>query len=216
MKKILVVDDEPNNLQVLRQILKDHYQLIFASSGEKALEATAKHKPNLILLDIMMSDMNGYEVCEQLKADEQSKNIPVIFITAMRDLEDEVRGFNAGAVDYIQKPVSAPIVMKRVKTHLSLVRAQELEESQKKAIYMLGEAGHYNDTDTGVHIWRMAAYARVLTEAAGWSEEQAELLELAAPMHDTGKIGIPDSILKAPRKLTPDEWDNMKQHCQIG
>jgi putative two-component system response regulator len=216
MKKILIVDDEPNNLQVLRQILKDHYQLIFANNGNKCLEVAPIHQPDLILLDIMMPDINGYEVCEQLKNNPETQNIPVIFVSAMSDVDDEAKGFDVGAVDYIQKPVSAPIVLRRIKTHLSMVRAQELEQSQKAAIYMLGEAGHYNDTDTGDHIWRMAAYARALAEAAGWTEEQAEWLELAAPMHDTGKIGTPDSILKAPRKLTPDEWSVMQQHSEIG
>lgn len=162
MKKILAVDDEPNNLQVLRQILKDHYQVIFANSGEKALEAAAKHQPNLILLDIMMPAMDGYEVCKRLKADPATKDIPVIFVTAMSEEESEVKGFDVGAVDYIQKPVSAPLVLRRVQIHLSLVRAQELEASQRGAISMLGKAGHYNDTDTGVHVWRMAAYSRAL------------------------------------------------------
>ena len=134
----------------------------------------------------------------------------------MSEIEDEALGFDCGAVDYIQKPVSAPIVLRRIQTHMSLVRAQELEDSQKQALFMLGEAGHYNDTDTGSHIWRMAAYARALAIAAGWDEEMANCLELAAPMHDTGKIGTPDSILKAPRKLTTEEWDIMKQHAEIG
>jgi putative two-component system response regulator len=216
MKKILLVDDEPNNLQVLKQILKEHYQLIFATNGEKALEAAAKHAPDLVLLDIMMPGMNGYEVCEKIKGYPTTMHIPVIFVTAMSEVEDEARGFDVGAVDYIQKPVSGPIVLRRVQTHLSLVRAKELEENQRAAIFMLGEAGHYNDTDTGEHIWRMSAYARALAEAVGWSSELAERLELAAPMHDTGKIGIPDTILKAPRKLTSEEWVVMKTHTEIG
>ncbi|MEO5354535.1 MAG: response regulator, partial [Magnetococcus sp. XQGC-1] len=216
MKKILVVDDEPNNLQVMRQILKDHYQLIFAPNGEKALEAAGKHLPELLLLDIMMPGMSGYEVCQKLRANPATEHIPVIFVTAMSEVEDEAKGFDVGAVDYIQKPVSGPIVLRRVQTHLSLVWAKELEESQRDAIFMLGEAGHYNDTDTGVHIWRMAAYAGALAKAIGWSEQQVARLELAAPMHDTGKIGTPDGILKAPRKLTAEEWEIMKQHAAIG
>src|SRR5271155_4706400 len=110
LKKILAVDDEPNNLQVLRQILRDRYQLIFAPSGEKALAAATMHLPDLVLLDIMMPDMSGYEVCEKLKADPTTNEIPVIFVTAMSEVEDEARGFDAGAVDYIQKPVSAAIL----------------------------------------------------------------------------------------------------------
>jgi putative two-component system response regulator len=216
IKKILIADDEPNNLQVLKQILSGRYQLLFANNGEKAVEAAIKHLPDLVLLDIMMPVMNGYEACEKLKSIPATKNIPIIFVTAMSEVEDEARGFDVGAVDYIQKPVSGPIVLRRIETHLSLVRAQELENSQKAAIYMLGEAGHYNDSDTGVHIWRMAAYSRALAEAAGWSEHMLDRIELAAPMHDTGKVGIPDDILKASRKLTLEEWEVMKRHAEIG
>lgn len=216
LKKILVVDDEPNNLQLLRQILKGKFQLIFANGGLKALSAAQEHLPDLILLDIMMPDLNGYQVCEKLKANSLTKDIPVIFVTAMSDVDDEAKGFDVGAVDYIQKPISGAIVLRRVQTHLSLVKINELEKVQKAAVFMLGEAGHYNDNDTGAHIWRMAAYSRALAFAAGWPEDKAELMELAAPMHDTGKIGIPDEILKAPRKLTPEEWVIMKQHTQIG
>jgi putative two-component system response regulator len=216
LKKILIVDDEPNNLQLLRQILKEEFQLIFANGGKKALLAAEQHLPDLILLDIMMPDLDGYQVCERLKLSPLTKAIPVIFVTAMSDVEDEAKGFDVGGVDYIQKPVSAPIVLRRVKTHLSLVKINELEKVQKATVFMLGEAGHYNDNDTGSHIWRMAAYSRALATAAGWPEIMAELMELAAPMHDTGKIGIPDEILKAPRKLTPEEWVIMRKHTQIG
>lgn len=216
MKKILLVDDEPNNLQLLRQILSPHYALLFATNGEKAIEATVKHLPDLILLDIMMPEMSGYDVCMQLKANQLTANIPVIFVTAMNEIQDEAKGFDVGAVDYISKPISSEVVLRRVETHLSLVRVQDLERSYKEAIAMLGEAGHYNDEDTGLHIWRMSAYSRELAEAAGWSKKEADILELAAPMHDTGKIGIPDHILKAPRKLTVEEWNVMKTHCQIG
>ena len=216
IKKILAVDDEPNNLQLLKQVLNEHYQLLFATNGEKALEAAVKHLPDLILLDVMMPGMNGYETCEKLKANPLTKDIPVIFVTAMNEVEQEAYGFDVGAVDYIQKPISGPIVLRRVKTHLSLVHVQELAKSQKAAIYMLGEAGHYNDTDTGLHIWRMAAYARALADALGWLENLLERLELAAPMHDTGKIGTPDAILKAPRRLTAEEWTIMRQHSEVG
>ena len=214
--KILVVDDEPNNLKLLQQILKDKYQLIFANNGAKALQVAVSHHPDLILLDIMMPDMSGYEVCGKLKAVPALEDIPVVFVTAMGEQDDETHGFDVGAVDYIQKPVSGPIVLSRVQTHLSLVRAKDLEDLAKSSILMLGEAGHYNDTDTGEHIWRMAAYSAAIARAAGWSPHQTEMLELAAPMHDTGKIGIPDDVLKAPRKLTAEEWVIMKGHSQIG
>ncbi len=215
-KKILIVDDEPNNLQLLRQILKKEYLLFFAKNGEDALGVAEKHRPDLILLDIMMPIMDGYEACRRLKKNPKTVGIPVIFITAMGEVEDESRGFAAGGVDYIIKPVSAPIVHVRIKAHLSLVRIEELEKVQRAAVYMLGDAGHYNDDDTGVHIWRMAAYSRVIAAQAGWSEEACDLIELAAPMHDTGKIGIPDAILKKPGSFEPEEWEIMKTHSEIG
>ncbi|GGY13991.1 response regulator [Paludibacterium paludis] len=216
LKKILAVDDEPNNLQLLRQILKGSYQLVFATNARKGLEAARQHRPDLILLDISMPDMDGYQLCRELKALPETQAIPVIFVTAMESVDDEALGFDVGAVDYIQKPVSAPIVLRRIQTHLMLVKAREVENRQREAIFMLGEAGHYNDTDTGAHIWRMAAYARALALAAGWSAERADMLELAAPMHDTGKIGIPDDILKFPGRLSPEQWDVMKRHTDIG
>ena len=215
-KKILIVDDEPNNLQILRQILNADYSLIFAKNGKEALDAVAKHQPDLVLLDVMMPEMDGYEACQQLKKNPTTQSIPVIFVTAMSDVDDESHGFDMGAVDYITKPVSAPIVLSRVRTHLSLVHVDELQKSQRAAVYMLGEAGHHNDADTGVHIWRMAAYSRAIAKAAGWDEERCDLLELAAPMHDTGKIGIPDAILKKTEKLDADEWEIMKSHSVIG
>jgi putative two-component system response regulator len=210
------VDDEPGNLGILRHILKDLYPLVFARNGVEALRAVKKHHPALILLDVQMPDMNGYEVCRQLKRHPETENIPVIFVTNKSEVLDEKAGFDAGGVDYIVKPLYPLIVQARVNTQLSLVRASELERSYRAAIYMLGEAGHYNDTDTGVHIWRMAAYSKVLAVAVGWSVEQQNLMELAAPMHDTGKIGIPDAVLKKPGGLDAAEWKIMQTHCQIG
>jgi len=213
---ILCVDDEPYNLGILRMALKDQYALVFARSGEETLCAVEKHRPALILLDVQMPEMDGYEVCRRLKSDAATEHIPIIFITGMNHEIDEKAGFDVGAVDYITKPVSVPIVQARVKTHLSLVKTETLEKSYRDAVHMLGKAGHYNDTDTGVHIWRMAAYSRLLAETIGWDTDRCKLLELAAPMHDTGKIGIPDSVLKKPGKLDANEWVVMKTHTQIG
>ncbi len=215
-KRILIVDDEPVNLHLFRQILKDRYQLLFAGDGEEAIGAATEHKPDLILLDVEMPNFNGFDVCQHLKQDNETRSIPIIFVTARREEQDEAKGFDVGAVDYIHKPISGPIVLRRINTQLSLVAAKELESSQRSAIQMLGEAGHYHDSDTGIHIWRMAAYARTLAEALGWPSSEASILELAAPMHDTGKIGIPDTILRAPRALTAKEWEIMKRHTQIG
>ncbi len=213
---ILVVDDEPINLARLRAILEAEHELVFARNGEEALQAVAKHRPALILLDVQMPKLDGYATCRRLKADPATEDIPVIFVTSLGADWNEETGFDAGCVDYITKPISPVVVKARIRTHLSLVRERRLEQSYRDAIYMLGEAGHYNDTDTGVHIWRMAAYSRALAEAAGWNPEQAALLELAAPMHDTGKIGIPDAILKKRGALNDEDWSFMRCHPRIG
>ena len=215
-RPILIVDDEPDNLALLGQILAKDYELVFARNGNEALAAVAKHSPVLILLDILMPDMDGYSVCRLIKANSASEAIPVIFVTSKAEVFDEVLGFQAGAVDYLTKPVSPLIVKARVKTHLSLVQASLLERYYQEAIYMLGEAAHFKDADTGVHIWRMAAYAGALAKATGWSEENCQLIELAAPMHDTGKLGIPDAILAKKGKLDTNEWEIIKMHSNIG
>lgn len=213
---ILIVDDEPTNLAILRRTLKDEHRLMLARNGAEALELAGKHHPCLILLDIQMPEMDGYAVCRALKANPATEAIPVIFVTTLSELENEEAGFDAGCVDYLIKPVFPRIVRARVRTHLSLVQAKRLERTYGEAIAMLGKAGHYNDSDTGLHIWRIAAYARQLAEAVGWPNEHCVLLEQAAPMHDTGKIGIPDSVLRKPGQLNADEWAIMRSHCRIG
>ena len=225
---VLVVDDEPANIDILLGILSPYYHVKVAPSGAIALKIVQQFTPDLILLDIMMPEMDGFEVCKQLKTDRLLSQIPVIFVTALTQGENEEKGFKLGAVDYITKPVSPSITLARVKTHISLAqqmrttenlvarRTEELSKSQQSAITMLATAGHYNDTDTGHHIWRMAAYSKCLAIAWGWSYEDACLLAQAAPMHDTGKIGIPDAILKAPRRLINSEMEVMRTHAQIG
>jgi len=213
---ILIVDDEAANLALLRQILSPEYPLVFARNGNEALAAAAKHRPALILLDIQMPDMDGYTACRQLKADPVTESIPVIFVTGLSDVGDETAGFEAGAVDYIVKPVSPPIVRARVRTHLSLVSAAQLKRSYHDAIYMLGEASEFKDTDTGVHIWRMAGYSSALAAACGWDAAACRQLELAAPMHDIGKLSIPDAILHKPGKLDAEEWTVMQTHSTVG
>ncbi len=213
---ILIVDDEPINLARLRDILETRYDVVFARNGQEALAAVEKHSPSLVLLDVLMPDMDGYEVCRRLKANPRSRDIPVIFVTSLGNEWHEEAGFAAGGVDYITKPVSPAVVHARVRTHLSLVNIKKLEDANRDAVFMLGEAGHYRDSDTGVHIWRMAAYTQAIAEAAGWSKNRADLIGLAAPMHDTGKIGIPDAILKKPAALDAAEWQIMRQHSSIG
>ncbi|MDN4055290.1 two-component system response regulator [Massilia sp. YIM B02763] len=213
---ILAVDDEASNLQLLRQILQDHYRLRFAKDGQRALELAREERPNLILLDVMMPGMSGYEVCAALKADPDLASIPVIFVTALTETDDELEGFEAGAVDYITKPVSPPIVRARVRTHLSLVRMEELRASRLEIVQRLGLAAEYKDNETGLHVIRMSHFSRILGLAAGMTEAEADDLLHAAPMHDVGKIGIPDSILQKPGPLDPDEWKIMQSHATIG
>jgi len=226
---ILIVDDAPENLDVLSGILRPRYKVKAAINGQKALSiARADDAPDLILLDVMMPGMSGYEVCEHLKADLVTRHIPVIFCTARGEVDDETRGFEVGCVDYITKPVSPPVVLARVRTHLALhdqarelesrvrERTRELEETRLSIIHALGRAAEYKDDNTGMHVVRMSQYCRILALAIGLSEADADMLMQAAPMHDVGKIGTPDAILKKPGKLTAEEWDVMRQHVENG
>ncbi len=213
---ILAVDDEASNLALLRQILQDHYRLLFAKDGARALDLARQERPDLILLDVMMPGMSGYEVCAALKAHPGTAAIPVIFVTALTDTDDELEGFEAGAVDYITKPVSPPIVRARVRTHLSLVRMEELRASRLEIVQRLGLAAEYKDNETGLHVIRMSHFARVLGIAAGLTEQEADDLLHAAPMHDVGKIGIPDRVLQKPGPLDAEEWKVMQSHVNIG
>jgi putative two-component system response regulator len=213
---ILCVDDEPANLALLRETLKPDYRLVFARTGTESLSAVEKHQPSLILMDVQLPDLDGYAVCRRLKAAPQTADIPLIFVTGLASHVDQQAGFDAGGVDYITKPIVPAIVRARVRTHLSLVRTSRLEQAYRDAIYMLGIAGHFNDASTGAHLFRMAAFSRALAQAAGWDPERCALIELAAPMHDTGKIGIPTAILTKPDKLNAAEWELMKTHPRIG
>jgi len=213
---LLLVDDEPANLRVLKQLLSQQYQLVFARDGYEALEIASMRKPDLILLDVMMPGMTGFEVCESLKGNEVTMHIPVIFVTALTEDMDEAKGFEVGAVDFITKPISPAVVKARVKTHLSLVRAEALMESRLHVVQRLGRAAEYKDNETGMHVMRMSHFSRELALAYGLSEEQATTLLHAAPMHDIGKIGIADSIMLKPGKLTDEEFKDMQRHPEIG
>jgi putative two-component system response regulator len=226
---LLIVDDVPENIEVLNGILGERYKIKSALSGAKALEiATTDGTPDLILLDVMMPGMDGYEVCRELKRNFSTRRIPVIFLTAKGEIEDEAQGFEVGGVDFITKPVSPPIVLARVETHLSLYdqsrmlenrvrqRTSELNESRLQIIQRLGRAAEYKDNQTGLHVVRMSHYSKLIGLAAGMSEDEAELLLNAAPMHDIGKIGIPDRILQKPGKLDDADWKVMRRHPEIG
>jgi len=226
---ILVVDDTPDNIDLLTGVLAESYRVKAATNGEKALKvACSDSPPDLILLDIMMPGMDGYEVCRRLKADHTTKHIPIIFVTAKIDVKDELMGFDLGAVDYVTKPISPPVVLARVNTHLALYdqnreldrkvheQTKMIHQTRLQIIQRLGRAAEYKDDDTGLHVIRMSFYSHILGLAAGMSEKEANTLMNAAPMHDIGKIGIPDNILKKPGKLTDDEFKTMERHCEIG
>ena len=226
---ILVVDDTPENLDVLGGILRKEYKVKAALNGEKALRiAKSNPRPDMILLDIMMPGMDGYEVCRRLKAEPATAKIPVIFVTAKAEVDDERRGLELGAVDYIAKPISPPIVEIRVRTHLALYdqqrelerlvgeRTKELVDTRLEIIRRLGRAAEFKDNETGLHVIRMSHYTRLMCESMNISKEWTDLLFHAAPMHDIGKIGIPDAVLLKPGKLDDKEWDIMRRHPEYG
>lgn len=226
---VLVVDDTPANLDVLTGVLGSDYQVRVAINGRLALNlAQMQPQPDLILLDIMMPEMDGYEVCQSLKSQPNTAHIPVIFVTAKISPDDEVKGLELGAVDYISKPITPAIVLQRVKTHIALhdqqralyqkVKEQtvEINKSKLETIRSLGRAAEFKDNETGMHVFRMSQYCHVLALADGMTEEDAELLRDAATMHDVGKIGIPDNVLLKPGKLTPHERKVMEKHVEIG
>ncbi len=232
---ILLVDDTKSNVDVLVNALKDTYKLGVSLNGEDAVRFARQKMPDLMLLDIIMPGTDGFEVCRRLKEDPLTRDIPVIFITAMDDLNHKTKGFDSGAVDYITKPFDITEVKARVKTHLTLKLAQEalknqntileemvrertkeLRKAQIEVINRLGKAAEYRDQDTGTHINRMSKYCRLMGKALGLSREEYDRLDLASTMHDVGKIGISDNILLKPGKLDGNEWASMQTHTQIG
>lgn len=233
--KILIVDDTKANIDILVEALKSDYKISVATDGPKALAHADSNPPDLILLDIMLPGMDGYEVCSRLKANSATSSIPIVFITALLEIRDKSRGFELGAVDYITKPFQIAEVKARVRTHLSLkhaldalgnqnrildqkveLRTQELRSTQLEIIYRLGRAAEYRDNETGMHIKRMSHFCRAVASRLDCDEDFRELLFNASPMHDIGKIGIPDSVLLKPGRLDSAEWIIMKQHTTAG
>ncbi|MES2258832.1 MAG: two-component system response regulator [Pseudomonadota bacterium] len=241
---ILVVDDTPDNIDLLCAILENDYRTKIAVNGERALKiAGGDVKPDLILLDVMMPGMSGYDVCKVLKANPATRDIPVIFVTAMTEVSDEQMGLGLGAADYITKPVSAPIVLARIKTQLSMkrvhdflrdqnqfleteveIRTREVAALQDVTIHTMASLAETRDSETGNHIRRTSHYVKALSEKlrhhARFSDfltdKNIELLFKSAPLHDIGKVGIPDRILLKPGRFEPHEMEIMKTHTTLG
>lgn len=235
--KVLVVDDTPDNIHVLMETLRDEYVVIAAINGERALQLAAKDpKPDIILLDVMMPGLSGYEVCARLKEDPATAEIPVIFVTALGQTEDEAKGLDLGAVDYIIKPFIPRLVKARVHNQLELKmhrdqldalvreRTRELALTREVTIEAMANLAEARDLETGGHIKRTQGYAMALAKAlkdvpayaGALDDDTVELLHLSAPLHDIGKVGVPDAILNKPGKLTDEEFARMKVHTEIG
>ena len=241
---VLIVDDTPENLSVLGELLQPIYRVRAANSGRRALQiARGTPTPDLILLDVMMPEMDGYAVLDELRHDSSTAHIPVIFVTAMDTTEDEERGLALGAVDYITKPLRPAIVLARVRTQLELKHARDILHDQNAflesevdrrmhenqliqevSIHALARLAETRDPETGNHLHRTQEYVRTLAQALKTHPRFADFLDdrtitalaRSAPLHDIGKVGIPDHILLKPGKLTPDEWEIMKTHAKLG
>jgi putative two-component system response regulator len=233
---VLIVDDAEENVDILVEALADFYNVSVAMDGELALEYIYESKPDIILLDIMMPGLNGYEVCKKLKEDKSTSEIPIIFLTALTDEQDEEKGLLAGAVDYVTKPFSIHLLRARVRNQLELKmhrdyleemvqkRTAELELTQDIAIESLGTLAEYRDPETGGHIKRTQNYVKILACYLKDHPDYKEYLDditvaflyKSAPLHDIGKVGIPDSILFKKGKLTDDEFNEIKKHSAYG
>ncbi len=225
---VLIVDDMVENIDILKNMLTDLYDIKIAVNGKMALKVAELMKPDIILLDIMMPDLNGYEVCKRLKANPITHNIPIIFVTSKDHEIDEVKGFEVGAVDYVTKPISPLTVKARLRTQLALkdqsfelerqvrFKTKEINDTRYEIVKRLGRAVEQKDGETGRHVERMSQYMLLIAASYGLEENDMELLKMVAPMHDVGKIGIPESILCKKGPLTGEEFDIIKTHCDIG
>jgi len=240
---IMVVDDEEPMRKLLRVNLSlEGYQVITASDGSSALTMLEGQKPDLVILDIMMPKMDGYAVAERLKGQDETKATPIIMVTALRELDDRVKAWELGVDGFLPKPVEPRELVTKVNSLLKVKdyndhmrdhqreletelakRTEELQRAFQKTrtasletIYRLSRAAEYRDEDTGAHIQRVSHYAAAVARKMGMDNESVESILYAAPMHDVGKIGIPDQILLKPGKLDPDEWEAMKKHTIIG
>ena len=232
----MIVDDKIDNIKLLNSFLKkEGYKLRNALDGETALLSISAKQPDIILLDINMPKMNGFEVCKRLKSDKKTAHIPVVFISALNDLESKIEAFNIGGVDYIIKPFASEEVVARVRTHLELSDYQhnleekvelglkeikelnkEIELTQDEMIVTLASILDAKDDDTGKHVVRVDEFSKLLAQLYGLDNETIELIYKAAPLHDAGKVAIPDNILNKPGKFEPHEWEIIKTHAIKG
>ncbi len=228
-KRVLVIDDTLANIKVLNELLRDQYQVSVATNGPDGLDiANSANKPGLILLDIMMPDMVGCEVIKNLKANPKTENIPVLFITAKGEVEDEAFGLSLGAVDYLRKPINPPIVKARVKSHMNLhiyqehleelviARTEQLRMGYIDTVHRLALSTEYKDEETGAHIRRISYYTEEIARQLGMDKTFIETIFYASPMHDVGKVAVPNSILLKKGPLNDEEWDIIKSHSEIG
>ncbi|WP_432451941.1 MULTISPECIES: HD-GYP domain-containing protein [unclassified Agarivorans] len=243
-EKILIIDDETFYIDVLVELLAQKFVVSVAKNGEQGLERIRRgFLPDLILLDVLMPGLDGYQVCQQLKAMPETKDIPIIFLTVKSDVESEIHGFNLGAADYISKPFSLPIVSARVNTHMVLARmhktlqqqnsqleelvnqrTKEISRTQDVAIYCMASVAETRDNETGKHLRRTQHYIKLLAEylreqgfyTAQLDNDFVELLFKSAPLHDIGKVGVPDAILLKSGPLDATEWQEMQKHSEYG
>ncbi|MCF8178120.1 MAG: two-component system response regulator [Sulfuritalea sp.] len=241
---MLIVDDEPTNLFLLTSLLRPEFVVRAANSGESALRAAASEPlPDLVLLDVMMPGMDGFVVLSRLRANPTTRDIPVIFLTALAEADDEERGLQLGAVDYITKPIKPAVVLARVRTQLEAKQARdwlkdqnatleaevarrmlENDRTQIVSIRALAHLAETRDPETGSHILRTQSYVKQLADslrehsrfAETMTDRYIDILTRSAPLHDIGKVGIPDHILLKPGKLTSEEWAIMQTHAKLG
>ena len=226
---VLLVDDDEDIRNLLAAALQGRYDVKLASSGREALErAAATPRPDLVLLDIQMPGMNGYEVCSRLKANPVLAAIPVIFLTALTDVDDELKGLEVGAADYLSKPVSTALMLARVATHLALydqrraledevrARTQELQETRLQIIRRLACALEFREGGLSHRVARVSHYVRILAEELGVDAETVRLMFEAAALYDIGKLGVPDYILRSADRLNKAEWTEVRRHPEIG
>ena len=227
---ILAVDDATDLLALMGKALSADYQVITASDAGTAIEkAFAEPKPDLVLLDVEMPDVNGFEVCRALKAEAQTADIPIIFLTGKAEAQAQVEGFQLGAVDYITKPINAGVLKARVRLHLALVnrrhelevmvqeRTAQLEKTRTELIKRLSRAMEMHESAAvGNRVVRVAQYAKVLSQAAGQKPQVCEMMHIAAPLYDVGKLGVPAEILRKKEKLSAPDWERVKRHPALG